>query len=790
MKFFIFFALFFPLFAHCQNGNVSGIIVDNESFEGLPGVAIKSGEVSTRTDLNGKFSLSLPAGENMVSIRQQGYEKLDTTIVVLPGKELTINIRLIPERNALETLVISAGRYEQKIEDISVSMSLVSGALVENKATLNCETIIDQVPGVTVQDGQVSIRGGSGYAYGAGSRVLLMVDGIPFLSGDAGDAKWNVIPVENIDQIEIIKGASSVLYGSSALNGVINIRTGQPGSKPKTKFTLQNGVFGDPSRSELVWWDQNPTFTGASFFHSRTIRKNFDLTIGGNWLTSDGYRQGENEDRTRLTFNTRYRSQKIKGLSFGLNGTFQFAKTGLFVLWDSDSTAYIPSGGADPNSTTTTLTFQDGLRFNFDPYAMFYDKRQNKHVLRTRWFRTNNVNSQGRGSLSDLVFGEYQFQKRLDSARLNLTTGVSGYMTIVSSDLYGAHDGKNLAVFSQLDKKLGDKWSVNAGVRLEYFKLDTAETSSSFTLGNTQLPFQPVFRTGATYKMFEHTILRGSWGQGYRFPSVAEKYASTNIAIVSIFPNPSLEPERGWSAEIGLKQGFKIGDWKGYLDLAGFWTEYSNMIEFAFNGQIPPGVVPNLSDPDSPNYLYKLIGFQATNAEDARINGLDLGVVGSGNIGRTQLTVFAGYTYMNPVSLNQDSAYLATFSDTSSNMLKYRFRHIAKGDIQLDYKRISFGLSARYTSFMENIDRTFVDLVVDFSGLPVSFGDVILPGLIDYRENNRTGAMVFDTRISYDLNDNSTLALIVNNILNEEYTARPGDIRPPRTFIMQFSLQF
>ena len=87
------------------------------------------------------------------------------------------------------------------------------------------DRIIDQVPGVNVVDGQANIRGGSGFSVGAGSRVLVLVDDLPMLAADAGDAKWSFLPTENLAQIEIIKGASSVTYGSSALSGSINIRT-------------------------------------------------------------------------------------------------------------------------------------------------------------------------------------------------------------------------------------------------------------------------------------------------------------------------------------------------------------------------------------------------------------------------------------------------------------------------------------------------------------------------------------------------------------------------------------
>ena len=117
-------------------------------------------------------------------------------------------------------------------------MEVMKPSLIENKNTTNIETAIDQVPGVNITDGQANIRGGSGWSYGAGTRVLVMVDDMPLISGDAGQAQWSLIATENINQVEIIKGASSALYGSSALNGVINIRTAFPSQNDIDKNKL------------------------------------------------------------------------------------------------------------------------------------------------------------------------------------------------------------------------------------------------------------------------------------------------------------------------------------------------------------------------------------------------------------------------------------------------------------------------------------------------------------------------------------------------------------------------
>ena len=123
------------------------------------------------------------------------------------------------------------GKYEQKIEEITVSMEVIKPSLIENKNTTNIQTAMDQVPGVNITDGQANIRGGSGWSYGAGTRVLVLVDDMPLISGDAGQVQWKLIATENINQVEVIKGASSALYGSSALNGIINIRTAFPSQK-------------------------------------------------------------------------------------------------------------------------------------------------------------------------------------------------------------------------------------------------------------------------------------------------------------------------------------------------------------------------------------------------------------------------------------------------------------------------------------------------------------------------------------------------------------------------------
>src|SRR4030095_15001099 len=224
---FLLVALFIGFTASAQEGAVlMGLVRDAVTKEALPGVNVVINGISgTVTDSSGMYRLNLIPGKVGVSFRFIGYATQEKQLDLKPKEARILNIDLSESTTTLNTVVVSAGKFEQKLEEVTVSMEVIKLALIENTNATSMDVAMEQVPGVTVIDGQANIRGGSGYSYGAGSRVLLLVDDLPMLAADAGDIKWSFLPVENIAQVEVIKGASSALFGSSAMNGVINVRT-------------------------------------------------------------------------------------------------------------------------------------------------------------------------------------------------------------------------------------------------------------------------------------------------------------------------------------------------------------------------------------------------------------------------------------------------------------------------------------------------------------------------------------------------------------------------------------
>lgn len=764
---FLFFFVSFTILA--QKSSVTGKVLDSQTNEPLIGVAVMSDEKNgVTTDINGSYVLLLDPGKYTITFKFIGYAG-ETKAVNLKADEIeTINISLVPSSSMLNEMVISAGKFEQKLSDVTVSIQTIKPSMIENTNTNSIEQIIDKTPGVSIMDDQASIRGGSGYSYGAGSRVLLLVDDLPMLSGDAGDVKWNFAPVENIEQIEVIKGAASALYGSSALNGIINIRTSYPGNTPRTKIIFNSGLYNNPQRKELIWWGSaQPVFAGTQFLHSRKIG-NFDLTIGANLFSDQGYRLKDDEQRYRINVNTRYRDKKIKGLSYGINANIMNMKGNEFLLWkDADSGAYRPS-----DDWTQQI---NNSRMNIDPYIVYFNEEGNRHSLRTRFYQINNTNNTEQASRSYLYYGEYQFQRHFKN-ELTLTSGLTGTYNYSVADIYGAvnHYAANGGGFVQADKKI-NLLTLSFGARYEIFKMDDDYDHS-----------KPVFRTGLNYQLAEATFIRGSFGQGFRYPAIAEKYISTSVGSLKIFPNDTLQPEKGWSAEIGLKQGFKVSSWYGYLDVAGFWTQYNNMIEFTFGHYYPDSIVnPNPLD------YFNYMGFKAYNISNAQINGIDITMMGQGKFFGLPATLLLGYTYTNPIDLdvNRDS-----LKSTEDNILKYRYYHSAKGDFEVEFKKVAIGVSLDYHSFMINIDKAFEDPIVMMNGQPLIDvnGDtaMFLPGLKQYRTEHHTGDIVLDGRISYQVTETSKLSLIIKNVANREYMIRPGDIQPPRSVALQYALKF
>lgn len=740
------------LFLSCRAQDatiIRGRITDSLSGEPLFGASLITGRNrGTISDIGGNYLLRTSRNKIQLTISYLGYRTVIRSLSTGGKDTLWLDIRLSRSATPLDEIVVSADRYEQRLSEVMVSVDIIKPGRITGNSTTSLETILRQTPGVEILDGQPSIRGGSGYAYGAGSRVLVLLDDLPILSGDVGDVKWDYLPVENISQVEIIKGASSVLYGSSALNGVINIRTRFPGNEPRTRISTFSGLYLNPRRKELVWWDRRPVFGGIDFSHSRKAGT-IDLVLGGSLFRDQGYREEEYLDRARVNAGLKNRSKHLPGLSYGVHLNGMLLDKSDFLLWRD-------AGAGAWRQNPLSVSPLKGDRINVDPFLEYRGRKGDQHSLKSRVYhiRNNFTDTPDKNNQALQAYGEYRFLHRMGN-RGKASVGLAGTWARSQAALYGDHSSWNQALYGQLDLSLLPSLNAAAGLRFERYVLDGQVEYS-----------RPVVRMGLNYRALEHTYLRASFGQGYRFPSIAEKYTATNVGSLTIFPNPDLVSEKGYSAEIGAKQGLGTGAWRGYLDLAAFLTGYSNMIEFLFDDY--------LADSTGGGGLEDY-GFMAQNTEKARIAGFEVSVYGHGLIGRIPIRFAAGYTCMDPLDV------LATDTIPGRMTLKYRYRHSLRSDLELNPGRFTLGLACLFNSRMERVDEVFTDPL---------YGNLLLPGFPAYWEEKNRGQLVMDTRVLCNITPVFSVGLVIKNLLNLEYMGRPGDIQPPGNITLRLTAGF
>ena len=797
----VFFTLLTPFLAFPQNegkGAVKGIVTEKETGDPLIGANVyhkKDITIGTTTDKDGRYYLELFPGNYTISFSYTGMKTEVRELTILAGETQIINLNLEPFGYDFKEITISAGRYERTPEQLMVSTEVIDNAVIQAKNTTNIATILDQVPGVNILDEEPQIRGGSGFTFGVGSKVAVILDDMPMINAAAGKPDWKLIPVENLKQVEVVKGPGSVLTGANAMSGAIFFRNEYVGNDPRTKITLYSGIIRSPKNKDQEWWSGANYSTGLSFLHAQYLdkAKTAELVVSGMGNFEKGYqgapvpeREYEFGDSTitdsdiksnigRFNINFRKQSSKLNGLSYGLNGSVKLESSPMIFAWFDDATNFYR---AYPGA----ILLQDNSTWYIDPFVSLLNSGGGRHQLMFRFMSELSDLSNGQFSNTNSLFGKYEFTKLFENLEdLEFTAGVSGMGTYSDANIYEAsgsnkNDVNNVSLFLQLEKTFMKAVTLQIGGRTEYYAIN-----------NTEAYTVPLLRASLNFKLMQETFLRVSYGEGVRFPTIAERYIRTDLGAFGVFDNPDLKPESGWNAELGIKQGFKFAKFYGYLDLAGFLQEYENTVEYLF------GIWGN------PAVSWPFAGFKFVNTGNSRITGIDLSVNGQAKWGKNQsLTILGGYTFILPITTtpdyvfatdyaNREFSYNTTSIDPENQILKYRFQHTFKLDVQYSYSKFFVGTSARYFSKMNNLDKS----IFEFEQLTKDINSAFLPPIL-YEEyyNSHGSNIILDARMGWNLNDKNRISVVSNNVLNRMYSLRPLKAEAMQSITLQYHASF
>ena len=130
-----------------ETGTLKGVITDTKTGETLIGASVTLENDKTKgsaADFDGNYSLKLPAGQHKVAISFTGYNSKIKEVTITAGQTTTVNFDLSVTAKELGAVVVSAGKFEQKVEDLTVSVEIISADLVANQGTTSVETQINQ----------------------------------------------------------------------------------------------------------------------------------------------------------------------------------------------------------------------------------------------------------------------------------------------------------------------------------------------------------------------------------------------------------------------------------------------------------------------------------------------------------------------------------------------------------------------------------------------------------------------------------------------------------------------
>ncbi len=718
---------------------VVGTVQDNFG-ERLPGVNVfLEGSIYGAASLDdGTYRIdAVPAGRYVVVASAIGYDRVRTTVSVGDGEVVRVDFVLKETTIEGEEVVVTASRRAQDHRRVAASVSIVGPQAIDARNSVSLDDALQHVPGVQMADDQVSIRGSSGYSYNTGSRVLLLVDGLPMLRPDADGIPFNALPMNQVERIEVLKGPGSALYGGGALGGVINVITRDYPRRPETSVEVFGGFY-DPVRYDL-WrskWsgaDAARPFGGLSVGHARSFGGSGGMWISLSYrddaghLRLDGSRQLQAYSKIGIPFSGVTRLSLLTGLTRRTSDGFLF--------WNGVRDALNPGqldfGRAEPSSGANDnlineLSFQPSVTHLAGNNLLFSVRARLFGVLIQPLEDSGEPKPLSQGTAGFRYGGEVQVNYGSDTGR-HVTAGFTGDANATRSS-YFADENEHLsqpegAAFVQWEESLLERLDITAGARFDLYRIRK---------GVLERKLSP--KISASYLLSEWISLRGAFGEGFRVPSVTERFVS-NSDYLPLITSLDLRPEISRSYELGVRLFPEWGPWTPTIDGAVFWNDYRRLVE--------------------PTFVGSERAFQFVNLTRARIRGAEIN--GTVEMPSGRMRVEAGYTYLDARDLTLDQP------------LVFRSTHLFKGAGTVNAGPLDAGVDIRIASAPDRVDSDFALFVKD--------AHVMVPiRVVDLR----IGAVWRGVRAT----------LHVKNLFDYYYVERPALLAAPRHLVFQVAITF
>lgn len=556
-------------------GSIQGQIISSGRAVPFANVAIEGTTLGAAADVSGYFEITnIPAGTHRLVAAAVGFKTAEIDVEVRPEHREEVTFALAEIVHEMDGIMVTGTLVETFVKDSPVKVDVVSPHYLEKIPTSNIMEVLENVNGLYQQidcgvcgTNNIRINGMDG------PYTAVLIDGMPIMSSLATVYGLNGISPSLLQQVEIIKGPMSTLYGSEAMGGVINIITKNPLNAPRLavnsfgsgdgEYALDIGIV--PSRGKF-----SSILSGTFFYNNRfhdDNRDNFaDLVLTKRFSLFNKIAITDKKGFKKATFSARYYYEDRLGGTKEFISAYTDALRGSGQLYgESIRTNRLEAVGSyfisSDNESRIDLAFNT---HNQDSYYGADSYKANQSTAFAQLlspFRINDKHSLQAGAA-------IRFQQYDDN------TGATGVFDDSGNITKNNPENRFIpGLFTQHEYIGSPNFRLLTGIRIDY---------------QNDYGIIPSPRVSLRLNPGENTVIRVNGGTGFRIVNLfTEDHAAYTGARATVLLE-DLKPERSVNSTISVQQIFQVGYSPLTVDIEGFYTYFTNKIEPDYSN---PGLI-------------------------------------------------------------------------------------------------------------------------------------------------------------------------------------------------------
>ena len=538
-----------------QQGTIK--IIDSKSKEAIPFATVCFQGLKTVTlkqavtDMDGKVPNDIKE-TSKIAITYVGYETLLDTIE--PGVSTTL--LLIPAVMNMSEFVVTGQFKPEKADKSIYKINVINSRQIERKAATNLTDLLSTESHVRISQGGV-MGANLSFMGLTGENVKILVDGVPVIGRLDGNIDINQLNLYNVDHVEIIEGPMSVVYGSNAIGGVVNIITKE--NKNSSFSAFANAYYESVGRYD---------FNAGGSAHNKN--HTYSLDFSRNFF--DGYSESDTARSMtwspKLQYNANgyylYSTNKVR-LKFSMQFFDELIQSYGNLLKPYYETAMDKTFHTVRQTTKveTSYVFSQNRQLSFVGAYSTYNRKYNLYQNDLTVLEKTSAGG------DTTVLQSYYLRTLLDSyyfdQKLNSLIGFEGNFDNTEGARIQGNSQQigDLAGFINLKYNLNSKITLQPGARLIY---------------NTKYQAPLVYSINAKYSPSKNTSLRASFARGFRSPSIKELYLDFVDINHNLFGNQNLKAESSYLTNLNFTYNREMPTYFLNTEITLFYSNLDNMI--------------------------------------------------------------------------------------------------------------------------------------------------------------------------------------------------------------------